>query len=107
MGCKEVGQLQLNFAYGISLIILLVFALIFIPQQNERFYDLCGMLGFLSTMFVSLYSPYLKSTIAGGVFPSLWSFAPRQLLTSTALVVWITRLGTFLVNVRFLVYCML
>lgn len=35
-------------------------ALIFVPQQQEKYYDLCGALGFLSSTFVSLYYPALK-----------------------------------------------
>ncbi|KAK7032803.1 S5A-reductase domain-containing protein [Favolaschia claudopus] len=74
-------------------------ALIFVPQQNEKYYDLGGACGFLSTALVSLYYPALKRKFIDGhtgPLPSLSSFAPRQLLVSAALGVWCLRLGTFL-----------
>ncbi|KAJ7352371.1 hypothetical protein DFH08DRAFT_858679 [Mycena albidolilacea] len=74
-------------------------ALIFVPQQNEKYYDLGGAAGFLSTTFVSLYYPALKSKFLdgrAGPLPSVWSFAPRQLLLSVAIGIWSARLGTFL-----------
>ncbi|KAG5354141.1 hypothetical protein C0989_007504 [Termitomyces sp. Mn162] len=76
-----------------------VFALVFVPQQNEKYYDLCGALGFLSTTFVSLYYPSLKAKFLDGIpgpLPALSSFAPRQLLLSAALGIWTARLGSFL-----------
>ncbi|KAG6896655.1 hypothetical protein C0992_006854 [Termitomyces sp. T32_za158] len=82
-------------AYGLQTI----FALVFVPQQNEKYYDLCGALGFLSTTFVSLYYPSLKAKFvdgASGPLPSLMNFAPRQLLLSAALGIWTARLGSFL-----------
>lgn len=78
-------------------------ALIFVPQQNEKYYDLGGAAGFLSTTFVSLYYPALKSKFLdgrAGPLPSVWSFAPRQLLLSVAIGIWSARLGTFLAAVR-------
>ena len=65
-------------------------------------YDLGGTLGFLSTTFVSLYYPTLKARYWEGAndpFPPLSSFAPRQLLLTTSLVLWTVRLGSFLVQV--------
>jgi len=76
-------------------------ALIFVPQQNETYYDLGGACGFLSTTFVSLYYPALKSKFIdgqAGPLPSLSSFAPRQLLLSAAIGIWCVRLGTFLAS---------
>ena len=35
-------------------------ALIFVPQQQDKYYDFTGALGFLSSTFVSLYYPALK-----------------------------------------------
>ncbi|KAF8589335.1 DUF1295-domain-containing protein [Ramaria rubella] len=76
-------------------------ALIFVPQQQDKFYDFTGALGFLSSAVVSLYYPALKAKFVDGVpgaLPGLSTFAPRQLLLSYALVIWATRLGTFLLN---------
>ncbi|KAI0279274.1 DUF1295-domain-containing protein [Russula aff. rugulosa BPL654] len=78
-----------------------VLATIFVPQANEKWYDLGGTLGFLSTTFVSLYYPTLKARYWEGTnvpFPPLSSFAPRQLLLTASLVIWTVRLGSFLVQ---------
>ncbi|KAJ3477135.1 hypothetical protein NLI96_g10677 [Meripilus lineatus] len=72
-------------------------ALIFVPQANEKFYDLFGAAGFLTTTCVSLYYPTLKARYwqgnAAAVFPAL---APRQLLLTAAMCGWSIRLGSFL-----------
>ncbi|GBE88236.1 hypothetical protein SCP_1300510 [Sparassis crispa] len=77
-------------------------ALIFVPQANEKFYDLGGALGFLSTTVVSLYYPSVKARFWDGkIFvniPQLNSLAPRQMLLNVALVVWSVRLGSFLIT---------
>jgi len=85
----------LTSAYALQTLL----ALIFVPQQNEKYYDLGGAAGFLSTVFVSLYYPALKSKFfdgKAGPLPSIMSFAPRQLLISAALGIWSVRLGSFL-----------
>lgn len=86
-----------------------VFALVFVPQQNEKYYDLGGAAGFITTTLASLYYPSIKAGYANGrllPLPPLSSFAPRQLLLSAALGVWITRLGSFLVHVSYDIgYC--
>ena len=78
-------------------------ALIFVPQANEKFYDLGGAMGFLTSTFVSLYYPSLKAKfwykLPNAQLPPITSFAPRQLLLSAAVVAWSTRLGSFLVTV--------
>lgn len=80
-----------------------VLAVIFVPQANEKYYDLGGALGFLTSTFVSLYYPSLKArywyNLPGVQLPPITSFAPRQLLLSAAVVAWSTRLGSFLVTV--------
>lgn len=84
--------------------LLSVFALVFVPQHNEKYYDLGGAAGFISTTLASLYYPSIRAGYARGrllPLPPLSSFAPRQLLLSAALGVWITRLGSFLVHVSY------
>lgn len=79
-----------------------VFALVFVPQQNDKYYDLGGALGFLSTTFISLYYPALKAKFYLGIpgsLPALSTFAPRQLLLTAALGIWSIRLGSFLAYV--------
>jgi len=68
---------------------------IFVPLQEDRFYDLSGTFGFLSTTFISLYYPALRARVP---LPPLRSFAPRQLLLTAALGIWSARLGSFLVE---------
>ena len=81
-----------------------VLAMIFVPQANEKYYDLGGAAGFLSTTFISLYYPSLKAKfwtrIPGATLPNISSFAPRQLLITACLSLWSLRLGGFLVSVR-------
>lgn len=79
-----------------------VCALVFVPQASEKYYDLCGALGFLSTTIVSLYYPALKNKYylgKPGPLPGIKSFAPRQLLLSGCLTLWSVRLGYFLASV--------
>ena len=79
-------------------------AAVFVPQANEKFYDLAGAAGFLSTTFVSLYYPSIRdkfwNRVPGATLPHLTSFAPRQLLLTACLSLWSVRLGSFLVTVR-------
>jgi len=84
-------------AYGVQAF----FALIFVPQHNEKYYDFGGAVGFLATTFSSLYYPSLRESYVSGKFlplPPLRSFAPRQLLLSAALSIWTMRLGSFLLQ---------
>ncbi|KAL0948647.1 hypothetical protein HGRIS_010451 [Hohenbuehelia grisea] len=84
-------------AYGLQTL----FALIFVPQQNDVFYDFGGACGYLSTAYLSLYYPALKARFWNGstaALPALSSFAPRQLLLSAALGIWSARLGTYLAS---------
>ncbi|KAJ3876275.1 DUF1295-domain-containing protein [Lentinula edodes] len=87
-----------------SYIVQAVFALVFVPQRNEKYYDLGGAVGFISTTFASLYYPSLRESVIRGKLlplPPLSHFAPRQLILSAALGIWITRLGSFLVQRAF------
>ncbi|KAG2140131.1 DUF1295-domain-containing protein [Suillus clintonianus] len=73
-------------------------ACIFVPKAEDRFYDLSGAAGFLSTTLVSIYYPYIRSQgkITHSTFLQLPRLAPRQALLSAALVIWSLRLGSFL-----------
>ncbi|QRW13517.1 3-oxo-5-alpha-steroid 4-dehydrogenase [Ceratobasidium sp. AG-Ba] len=76
------------------------FASIFVPMQNETFYDLCGAIGFLTGAGMSLYYPALRDKFwyrtPGATLPPITSFAPRQLLLTGCLCLWSGRLGSFL-----------
>ena len=80
----------------------------FVPQANEKFYDLGGSAGFISTTLVSLYYPHLKAKfwdrIPTATLPGIMHFAPRQILMNAAILAWSTRLGTFLFSVSSIVY---
>ncbi len=85
-----------------------VFASVFVPRKIEKYYDLCGALGWMITIFVSLYYPILKARFWHGVpvgLPSPSVFAPRQLLVTAAVGIWSIRLGSFLALVHDIIMC--
>lgn len=82
-----------------------------ILTQSERYYDLSGSLTYISCTALSLYLPTLRARAATPLgalkpgFPSLFGSLTgaanaglnwRQVLLSTAVTIWATRLGTFL-----------
>jgi len=84
-----------------------------ILAQSERFYDLSGSLTYLSVTALSLYLPALRARaaahVAGRVKPAWPSLLAafngtggpnglnwRQVVLSTAVAVWATRLGSYL-----------
>ncbi|KAJ4480009.1 DUF1295-domain-containing protein [Lentinula aciculospora] len=90
--------------FATSYAVQALFALVFVPQRNEKYYDLGGAVGFISTTFASLYYISLRESLLQGKLlplPPLSSFAPRQLILSAALGIWTTRLGSFLVQRAF------
>lgn len=78
----------------------LVFASIFVPQQNEKYYDLCGSITWALSTLASLYYPSLKKkywdVVPNASLSPLSSFTARQLLLSGAVCIWTMRLGYFL-----------
>ena len=98
---KRVCPFRHRYHTNVS-VFFAVFALIFVPQQNETYYDLGGALGWISTTFLSLYYPYLKAKYWDGIsgpLPALSTFAPRQLLLTAAVGIWSIRLGSYLAMV--------
>ncbi|POS83178.1 hypothetical protein EPUL_004621 [Erysiphe pulchra] len=100
-------------AVGASYAIQALVAIPSILAQSERFYDLSGSVTYLSVTALSLYLPTLRARaatkITGGTrpaFPSLaraftenggiGGFNWRQVVLSTAVTIWATRLGTYL-----------
>ncbi|KAF9223931.1 DUF1295-domain-containing protein [Gyrodon lividus] len=79
-------------------------ASVFVPRAEDRFYDLSGAAGFLTTTLVSIYYPSVQSRLPflgapQRVVPlSHVRLAPRQLLLTAALIIWTGRLGMFLVQ---------
>jgi len=84
-----------GFSFGVQTLA----GLVFVPQQNERYFDLLGSIGFLSSTAFSLYYPTLRSRYYLGLktpFPALTSFHPRSLILSGLTALWAARLGSFL-----------
>ncbi|KAK1920891.1 hypothetical protein DB88DRAFT_513628 [Papiliotrema laurentii] len=77
-----------------------VFAAYSVPNKTDKFYDLAGSLGFISTTLLSLYYPALRSLVSGPRIPfkpfDFASHHPRQLIVSALYLLWAGRLGTFL-----------
>ncbi|KIJ10800.1 hypothetical protein PAXINDRAFT_85504 [Paxillus involutus ATCC 200175] len=82
-------------------------ASVFVPRAEDRFYDLSGAAGFLTTTLVSIYYPFVRSRLpflgaSNGAVPlSHLCLAPRQLLLTEAVVMWTGRLGAFLAQRAF------
>ncbi|PVF97129.1 DUF1295-domain-containing protein [Serendipita vermifera] len=77
-------------------------ASVFVPLQTEKYYDLFGAIGHLTSAGVSLFGPSIYNhwkaggTLVSYRLPPLQTFAPRQLAITLALSLWAARLGTFL-----------
>jgi len=74
-----------------------------VPTQSDKYYDLCGALGYVSASVISLYYPFLKAkfwykNLAELPPLSTQFFAPRQLLIAAAVGIWSLRLGSFLAH---------
>lgn len=86
---------------GFTFAVQAAFAAYSVPAQSDKFYDLAGSLGFISTTLVSLMSPAIISRFSHGrripfTFPTLQSHHPRQLLISGMIALWAGRLGYYL-----------
>jgi len=70
-----------------------------VPQQNDKYFDLGGAVGWVSTAFISLYYPALKAKFLDGIqkpLPSLSTFPPHKLALTAAVTIWSLKLGSFL-----------
>ncbi|EPQ32153.1 uncharacterized protein PFL1_00350 [Pseudozyma flocculosa PF-1] len=71
-----------------------------VAYKTEKYYDLCGSLGFISATGLSLYMPWIRARFIDGTkvpFPtSLAAFHPRQTIMTGLAMFWAFRLGTFL-----------
>lgn len=100
---------SIGLAYGLQL----ATAIPSILAQSERFYDLSGSITYISCTALSLYMPAIRARAAARLagapipaFPSLLSafngtagplgFNWRQVVLSTAVTLWATRLGSML-----------
>ncbi|WVR04173.1 hypothetical protein IAU60_001173 [Kwoniella sp. DSM 27419] len=91
---RLAGVLGFTFAYQAA------FAAYSVPKQTEKYYDLAGSTGFITSTLLSLYYPTVRSWFTSGpsIAPSLAGHHPRQLLASALLLIWAGRLGTYLVQ---------
>jgi hypothetical protein len=91
------------------------FAAVAVPLQTEKFYDIAGACGFLTSTILSAYYPSFRSLL-----PASFKFANvaaplaaaerfgnplkvlggRQILLSLMALTWTSRLGSFLAQVR-------
>jgi hypothetical protein len=86
-----------------------------IPLQTERFYDLAGSVGFISTAIVSSFYPNFRlmlnnvktfgltsGRIAEGLTSEMWNPAKvlsvRQMVVGGMVILWAGRLGSFLIQ---------
>jgi Protein of unknown function (DUF1295) len=71
-----------------------------VPRADERYYDLCGAVGYVTTTIFGFCYPALRDRALGHVPAAPWpvvsTFAPRQLILTAALGIWSVRLGSFL-----------
>lgn len=96
-GLKALGP-TIGFIYGFQA----ACASLAVPKKTEKYYDLCGSLGFISAAGFSLYWPSLRAKFLLGskaALPALTAFHPRQLLMSGMTLFWAGRLGSFLFQV--------
>lgn len=76
-------------------------ASIAVPLKTEKYYDLCGSLGFISAAGLSLYMPWIRARYFDGfknvsLPTSISAFHPRQVIMTGLTLIWAFRLGTFL-----------
>lgn len=72
-----------------------------VPLKTEKYYDLCGSLGFISAAAASLYMPWIRARYLDGfktisLPTSLSAFHPRQTIMTGLTLFWAIRLGSFL-----------
>ncbi|KAL7413240.1 hypothetical protein BDY24DRAFT_415293 [Mrakia frigida] len=70
------------------------FAIPAIINQSEKYYDLAGSLGFLSSVALSVYLPASRNP--AGLLVGLKGLSGRSVLLSTMAALWAGRLGSFL-----------
>ncbi|ORX36474.1 hypothetical protein BD324DRAFT_602249 [Kockovaella imperatae] len=85
-----------GFAFGFQAL----FAAHAIPNKTEKYFDLAGSLGFITTALFSFYYPTVRTAYSAGRL-SLATFHPRshhprQILITALYLLWAGRLGSFL-----------
>lgn len=101
LGLHAQAASRLAGVIGFTYAFQTAFAAFAVPAQSDRFYDLAGSLGFISSTLLSLYYPSVKSYFGNGPripFDTnlLRAHHPRQLIASAMILLWAGRLGSFL-----------
>ncbi|KAK4688178.1 hypothetical protein P7C73_g1939, partial [Tremellales sp. Uapishka_1] len=97
LGSRLAGVLGFTVAFQAA------FAAYAVPTQTEKYYDLAGSLGFITTTALSMYYPSVKSLFTNGPripfhLPTTAFFHPRQLIISGLMILWAGRIGSFLLQ---------
>lgn len=93
-GLKALAP-TIGFIYGVQT----AAAIPAVATKTEKYYDLCGSLGFISAVGFSLYYPSLRAKYLMGstaALPAITAFHPRALIMSGLTMLWAGRLGSFL-----------
>ncbi|EIW66172.1 hypothetical protein TREMEDRAFT_45849 [Tremella mesenterica DSM 1558] len=100
LGLPPGAVSRLGGVVGFTYAFQSIFAAYAVPAQTEKFYDLVGALGHMSTIVLSLYYPQFRGFLSGKKVtwpaPTSQNFHPRQLLVSAMVLFWAGRLGSFL-----------
>ncbi|KAK8861235.1 hypothetical protein IAR55_002054 [Kwoniella newhampshirensis] len=102
LGLHPVVTSRLAGVIGFTYAYQALFAAYAVPAQTEKYYDLAGSTGFITSTVLSLYYPTIRSWFTSSPQPlkSLYNLSahhPRQLLVSAMMLLWAGRLGTYLV----------
>lgn len=96
---------------GDSYLVQTAFASVAVPLQTEKFYDIAGACGFLTSTILSAYYPSFRALLPASIkFANVAApierfgnplkvLSGRQLLLSLMALTWTTRLGSFLAQV--------
>jgi hypothetical protein len=99
-----------------SYLVQAAFASVAIPLKTEKFYDLAGSIGFISTTIFSSFYPNFRlmwnnakmfgltsGRISEGLRSEMWNpvkvLSVRQMVIGGMVILWAGRLGSFLIQV--------
>ncbi|WWD16864.1 hypothetical protein CI109_101296 [Kwoniella shandongensis] len=99
LGLHPVVTSRLAGVIGFTYAYQALFASYAVPNKTEKYYDLAGSTGFITSTILSLYYPTVRSWFTSSPQAlnfSLGAHHPRQLLVSAMMLLWAGRLGTYL-----------
>jgi len=100
LGLHPSTASRLVHVVGFTFAVQAAFAAYAVPNKTEKYYDLAGSLGFISTTLLSFYYPSVRSYLTSGpkIPFTLSGRHPRELIVSAMYLLWAGRLGSFLVQ---------